>query len=174
MWVFGYGSLIWDGWEDQFGGARHDNAMLRGYRRCFSKASTRNWGSPSAPCPTLGLAADHTAACQGVVFEFEAHRECEVLDYLRQREGKSFVFAKLDVALPSGTLVEAFVPINNSGATDLSATDLKELAAMAKRASGREGTCAEYVSRLRAGLRALDITDRVVDEFDRLVSGDGP
>jgi cation transport regulator ChaC len=44
MWVFGYGSLMWDGWEQALGGQRADGAVLPDYRRSFNKKSTRNWG----------------------------------------------------------------------------------------------------------------------------------
>jgi cation transport protein ChaC len=42
MWVFGYGSLIWDGWENSYGCLRKCVAVLNGYRRTFNKASTKN------------------------------------------------------------------------------------------------------------------------------------
>lgn len=40
MWVFGYGSLMWDGWEQEFGCLRRCVAVLKGYRRTFNKASS--------------------------------------------------------------------------------------------------------------------------------------
>jgi cation transport regulator ChaC len=39
MWVSGYGSLMWDGWE-KLNGTRDDGAVLRGFRRSFNKASS--------------------------------------------------------------------------------------------------------------------------------------
>ncbi len=51
MWVFGYGSLMWDQWEQQFGGIRVDRAALVNYRRSFNKASTGNWGTQDLPAP---------------------------------------------------------------------------------------------------------------------------
>jgi cation transport regulator ChaC len=38
MWVFGYGSLMWDHWETQFGCLRSLVADLPGYQRVFNKA----------------------------------------------------------------------------------------------------------------------------------------
>lgn len=55
MRVFGYGSLIWDDWENEYEGKRFDKARLTNYRTAFNKKSTRNWGTPQNPGPTLGL-----------------------------------------------------------------------------------------------------------------------
>jgi glutathione-specific gamma-glutamylcyclotransferase len=45
MWVFGYGSLVWDSWSERFGCLRRVTAELPGFRRSFDKGSVRNWGS---------------------------------------------------------------------------------------------------------------------------------
>jgi len=55
MWVFGYGSLMWDGWENSYGCLRKSIAVLNSCRRTFNKASMKNRGSKKAPCPTLSL-----------------------------------------------------------------------------------------------------------------------
>ena len=55
MRVFGYGSLMWDGWEEKFNGKRQDQARLDHYHRAFNKKSTQNWGTSGKPGPTLGL-----------------------------------------------------------------------------------------------------------------------
>ena len=58
MWVFGYGSLMWDGWQTEHGCIRMVKATLRGYRRAFNKASVRNWGTRERPAPTVNITAD--------------------------------------------------------------------------------------------------------------------
>lgn len=70
MWVFGYGSLMGDKWEDKFGCARRCIAVLRGYRRTFNKASTKNWGTKETPCPTLNLEKADDGECTGIGLNF--------------------------------------------------------------------------------------------------------
>ena len=55
MWVFTYGSLMFEGWERAGGYAVRTKAELQGYSRVFNKASLRNWGTRQFPCPTLNL-----------------------------------------------------------------------------------------------------------------------
>ena len=97
MWVFGYGSLMWDGWEQPFGGVRVDGAALAGFRRSFNKKSVRNWGSSKAPGPTLGLEPAPNVNCVGTAFEFPEGRRAAVEKFLRDREGKSFELPELPV-----------------------------------------------------------------------------
>lgn len=49
MWVFGYGSLMADGWKAQFVCTRRAVAELAGYRCAFNKASVANWGTAKTP-----------------------------------------------------------------------------------------------------------------------------
>jgi hypothetical protein len=86
VWVFGYGSLMWDNWETAHGCLRHVAAVLPGFRRAFNKPSVNRWGTRDKPCPTLNLAAEPLASCKGVAFEFPEEKRGEVLDYLAQRE----------------------------------------------------------------------------------------
>ena len=55
MWIFGYGSLLWDHWERAYGCRRTVTADLAGFRREFNKASVENWGTKQCPAPTLNL-----------------------------------------------------------------------------------------------------------------------
>ena len=90
MWVFGYGSLMWDGWEAEFGCTRREQATLAGFRRDFNKSSVRNWGSEDTLCPTLGLDPDDGAECAGLAFEFPDSMCDRLCKWLLDREGSSF------------------------------------------------------------------------------------
>lgn len=158
MWVFGYGSLMWDHWEQQFDGKRVEGAVLEGYRRAFNKKSVENWGSEDHPCPTLGLETDENATCTGVAFEFPEMRSQEVREYLRDREGPSFDFAKATVRIPNGRNVEAYVAINDPSADSyIGAKSTEEIAAMVDAARGEEGSCRSYLKNTYAKLSALGI-----------------
>jgi len=113
MWVFGYGSLMWDGWEVEFGAARRERATLPGVRRDFNKASWKNWGTRAVPAPTLGLVPEAGASCVGFAFEFADANRDRVLATLRDREGKSFRLEEKPITLDSGEIVNAIVPVND-------------------------------------------------------------
>ncbi len=166
MWVFGYGSLMWDRWETRFNGARVDHAVLRGFRRSFNKKSVKNWGSSMSPCPTLGLEPDETGSCVGTAFEFpDASRE-NIIQELRQREGSSFTLQELIVMLPDRREVHAVTSVNDrASATYLGHVSLQDRTAMARTTTGKSGSCREYVLNLHQMLHSLGISDRSVDEF---------
>jgi cation transport protein ChaC len=144
IWVFGYGSLMWDGWETQQGCTRRAFVVLPGYRRAFNKASVRNWGTKANPCPTLNLIASPFGACRGIAFEFPADRAGDVRACLGEREGQGFTFQSLSIRLDDGSGVEALVPIYD-GKNILAIKDTAELVAMIARAKGAYGSGAQYV-----------------------------
>jgi glutathione-specific gamma-glutamylcyclotransferase len=166
MWVFTYGSLMADGWEKQFGGRRIDRAVLQGYKRSFCKNSVRNWGTAEAPGPTLCVVSDGMAKCLGVAFDFPDGRREVILAYLRKREGKSFDFPELRVALPDGSEISAVTPVADTQAsTFVGHLPIQTRAAMARIATGTSGTCLDYVRQSYAELRAMGIEDAEVNQF---------
>lgn len=172
MWVFGYGSLMWDGWEQALAGQRVDRAVLPDYRRSFNKKSTRNWGTPVVPGPTLGLERSVGGSCIGTAFAFLDDQRPAIEGLLREREGPSFVLAELQVHLPDGREVQAITPVNNRRSrTYIGNVQIGERAAMARTARRENGDRADYVRRNRDKLRELQITDPDVEEFARLIGG---
>ena len=166
MWVFGYGSLVWDKWETKIGCPRRVLAELPGFRRTFDKGSVKNWGSASNPCPTLNLAADPSRTCKGVAFEFPEEKRQKVIDYLKTREGKGFRLQQTEIRLENGDRVSAIVPIY-SGKNLLGRRSPAELAAMARTAGGDNGKCVDYVRNIAMKLADLGVDDPDVDEFWR-------
>jgi len=164
MWVFGYGSLMWDSWETQHGFTRRVVADLPGYCRVFNKASVKNWGTKSTPCPTLNLTKVVGSACKGIAFEFPDARKTEILAYLEEREGKAFPLHEMSVRLEDHTEVSAFVPLYE-GRNLIEGKTLEEVAAMVAAASGTDGACVAYVKGIAEKLVALGIDDPVVSDF---------
>jgi glutathione-specific gamma-glutamylcyclotransferase len=166
MWVFGYGSLMWDGWESRFGGSRSDGAVLSGYRRSFNKKSVTNWGTSEEPGPTLGLEPDETAECIGTAFEFPDTARVAVEEELKKREGPSFALPRLPVRLRDGREIRALTPVNDrTKTTYLGRVPLNDRAAMAKTAKGESGSCADYVRNISKKLGELGIADKEVATF---------
>lgn len=172
MWVFGYGSLMWDGWERSHGATRSTSASLVGFHRDFNKASTTNWGSSSTDRgPTLGLTPGVTAKCEGIAFEFPDAVRDTLVDYLRKREGRSFELRELDVDLQTGERVKALVPVNDPArGTYIGKLSLAERVQMCKRARGSSGPCVSYVENTHDRLRKMGIVDPAVNEFWDAVS----
>ena len=69
LWVFGYGSLIW---QPGFDFVEKRLATLTGYRRAFCMASIRYRGTPEAPGLVLALDRDAAGSCEGVAYRVPA------------------------------------------------------------------------------------------------------
>jgi glutathione-specific gamma-glutamylcyclotransferase len=170
MWIFAYGSLMWDGWERSFGATRIDGAVLANHRRSFNKKSVSNWGTPSAPCPTLGLEPATGVDCIGTAFELPEEQRTAVERWLIRREGKSFALIGMSVRLPDGRDVCALTPVNDrTKSTYLGEVPLEERAKLARTARGRSGGCADYVRNIREKLSSLGIVDEDVEAFAALI-----
>lgn len=82
MWVFGYGSLMWN---PGFPVEERRPAFLRGYHRAYMMYSTRNRGTPDCPGVVLSLAPG--GECVGMALRVEPGHEAEAIAYLDKREG---------------------------------------------------------------------------------------
>jgi cation transport protein ChaC len=179
MWVFGYGSLMWTGWEVSLGCGRRCKAVLLGYRRAFIKASIKNWGSAERPCPTLDIVPSPSAQCEGIAFEFPDDKGALILSYLAQREGKDFSLCELAIER-EGVRVQAVVPIYH-GYNLISAETPEEIVRLIDHARGDHGYCVDYLRGITESLTSLGIEDPVVTEMwqvflqrDQLGHGDRP
>lgn len=85
LWVFGYGSLMWD---PGFAFAECAPAVLKGYRRAFCVLSMSHRGTPERPGLVLGLAPGGT--CRGMVYRVAPEHEDEVQAYLFERERRRY------------------------------------------------------------------------------------
>ncbi|MCG8041301.1 MAG: gamma-glutamylcyclotransferase [Candidatus Thiodiazotropha endolucinida] len=166
MWVFGYGSLMWDDWHTEFGG-KPVKARLPDFRRRFNKASVKNWGTKTAPGPTLNIEGKNEASCVGMAFLFTDDKQSEILTYLQRREGKSFGMEEYPIVLQDGSHVTAFVPFYR-GPNILDAS-VEQLVEMALQATGTSGRCSDYVQNIDRELASHGIDDEEVQRFAALL-----
>ena len=109
LWVFGYGSLMWN---PGFMFAERHAATLAGYHRSFCVASYRYRGTPERPGLVLGL--DRGGSCRGIVFRVAAADVPSTLDYLWEREMDSRVYRPrlLRVRLRDGRSAEGLESVS--------------------------------------------------------------
>ncbi|MEN8195420.1 MAG: gamma-glutamylcyclotransferase [Pseudomonadota bacterium] len=81
VWVFGYGSLMWNPGFDH---VEARPALLHGWHRSFCIYSHRYRGTPE--CPGLVLGLDRGGSCRGTAYRIARSQALEVLDYLWDRE----------------------------------------------------------------------------------------
>ncbi len=81
VWVFGYGSLMWD---PGFRHAETAPALIRGWHRAFSIVSHESWGS--ADRPGLVAALHPGGACRGLALRVPRRHWPEARAYLDRRE----------------------------------------------------------------------------------------
>lgn len=170
MRVFGYGSLMWDGWEQSFGCKNSAKATLKGLRRSFNKLSVKNWGTRKQPGLTLNLEQDNAGSCEGVVFQFPIEKSDEVMNYLKKREGQDFELREVSVEVEDGKSVTALVPIY-TGRNIVSETDVDKLGDMVRAARGESGRCIDYLIGIDQKLEEMGIEDRAVKALKERLDG---
>ena len=157
LWVFAYGSLMWD---PGFAFDHCAPAVLKGYRRAFCVLSKSHRGTPERPGLVLGLAPGGT--CRGIVYRVSEGREGEVQAYLFERERRrydTYREAMLQVRHKGGAVV-AQTYIADPEAPDFVA-DLaeEEIARRIHAAHGERGPNFVYLERTIGQLETLGIRE---------------
>jgi cation transport protein ChaC len=173
LWVFGYGSLMW---QPGFSYAECGPATLAGWRRSFCLRSVRYRGTPEAPGLVLGLDAEDGALCHGVAFRVAAPEAEGVRAYLRERELVTYAYAEvmLPVTLRSGRSVAALTyVIDRSHPQYAGILAPEDQAAIIARAVGPSGSNRAYLESTLAHLAEADIADPALEHVGRLVAALG-
>jgi len=159
MWVFGYGSLIWD---PGFPVAEAHVARLSGWHRSFCMRSIHHRGTPEDPGLVLALDRAAGAHCDGVAFRVAPGAEDATLAALRERElvSSAYLEDRLAVALQGGDQVTALIyVIDPAHVQYCGGLALEEQAAIIARATGGRGANRDYLFATAAHLADLGIAD---------------
>ena len=156
VWLFAYGSLIWN---PLIAVAERRLGTTYGYHRRFCIWSELGRGSPERP--GLVLALDHGGACRGVLLRVAPERIESELDVIWQREMLTSVYRArwLRVRSAAGP-VDALAFVVNRAHSRYAGRlpDARILDAIAT-AEGPIGRCADYLIETVACLRALGICE---------------
>ncbi len=159
LWVFGYGSLIWD---PGFEVAERVVARLDGYRRAFCMRSVHYRGSAEVPGLVLALDVKAGSFCEGLALRAAPGREAETRAYLRGRELISYAYreAELPVSLPDGRRISALTyVINREHEQYCPNLSLLEQARIIAKASGIRGPNRDYLLATYHHLMKLGLDD---------------
>ena len=163
MWVFGYGSLIWN---PGFDARERAIATLPGYHRSFCMRSIHHRGTEDTPGLVLALDEAADAHCTGLALSVAEDAQEDVLAYLRERELVSAAYLEkvLPIDLADGRRVEAVTyVIDPDHPQYCGRLELEEQARIIARATGGRGPNTEYLFNTVAHLRELGIEDGELD-----------
>ena len=158
LWVFGYGSLLWN---PGFQPAAIRRAVLRDYHRSFCMLSIHHRGTVELPGLVLALDAQDGGQCTGVAFRVAEGEEDAVLTMLRERELVSSAYAEalLPLTLDDGSGITAVSYVVRRDHEQYCEFDLETQARMIARATGGRGPNPEYLYNTAAHLDEMGIRD---------------
>jgi cation transport protein ChaC len=161
LWVFGYGSLIWD---PGFPVAERRIATAKGWHRSFCMRSIHHRGTVESPGLVLALDRADGASCTGVAFRVEPGHEPATLAALRERELVSSAY--LELTLPVSTAegpLDALTYVIDPDHVQYCHLELEEQARIIASAAGGRGANRDYLWSTTTHLHDLGIADPDLD-----------
>jgi cation transport protein ChaC len=157
LWIFAYGSLIWD---PGFPFEEARPALLRGYHRAFCLYSMRYRGTPERPGLVLGL--DRGGACRGIAYRVAAARVEQVWGYLWEREmpSRSYHCRLLSIVVAGRPVKARSFVVDRAHPSYAGKLDVARTAEIICDAHGQRGACLAYLENTVEHLDRLGIPDR--------------
>jgi cation transport protein ChaC len=159
LWVFGYGSLIWN---PEFPVAEQQIARLDGWHRSFCMRSIHHRGTEADPGLVLALDAAARGHCNGVAFRVQPGAEARTMADLRERELVSSAYLEItcDLTLHDGRSVRAVTyVVDRDHVQYCGDLPLDEQARIIAQAVGGRGPNTEYLWNTEAHLREIGLHD---------------
>jgi cation transport regulator ChaC len=169
LWVFGYGSLMWN---PGFDFDEKIIGFIKDYRRVFDLACIDHRGTPENPARTLTLEAKKGAVCWGAAYCVSggAAKEAEAMKYLERRECEydkkiAVSFYKEGDCFSrtiTGVLVFVSTPNRNINKYYLGPAPFDQMAKQIATANGPCGNNREYLFSLEKALFNIGYEDNYV------------
>lgn len=165
LWVFGYGSLMWN---PGFPHAERAPAIAHGVHRRLCVYSYRYRGTQERPGLVMGLL--NGGCCQGMAFRVLPDHVAETRAYLTQREQVSMVYHEVfrPVRLRDGRCVSALCyVVDQSHRQFAGRLDRETQLLLVRSGHGQRGPNRDYVTNTATVLKELGCEDRTLSWLTR-------
>lgn len=156
LWVFGYGSLMWN---PGFPYVEERPGLVHGYHRSLCVRSTIYRGTPDNPGLVLGL--DQGGSCCGRTFRVEAKHVNSTLAYLDEREQVTKVYCPhfVEAHLNDGRSVTAYTFVVRRDHEQYVHLPIDEQARLVAHGAGDRGRALDYLTSTIEHIDELGISD---------------
>lgn len=172
LWVFGYGSLMWD---PGFHFAEVRRATIEGYQRRFAMKVEVVTGSPEHPGLALTLERQ-PGRCEGMAFRIPAHLVEAETEILSRREFVLFnyLITKMVATTPQGEIEVVVLTSDRHDARHVGDLSLAKTANTIAAAKGFRGDNKAYITKLALQMNKLGIEDEYVARLASLIERSAP
>ncbi len=156
VWVFGYGSLMWN---PDFKLVEKRTGDLKGYHRSLCLKSIVYRGTPNYHGLVFGL--DIGKSCQGMVYRIAEENIYSEMQKIWEREmfAGTYIPTWVNVRTKKGSVSAVTFVINHKHEHYIPNLELEEIVERVVRAQGICGSCHEYVQNTVKSLNLLGLRD---------------
>jgi cation transport protein ChaC len=167
VWVFAYGSLMWNP-ELRF--AERLPARVHGWHRSFCLYSPEYRGTREKPGLVLGL--DRGGSCRGIAYRLAPATLATDIDYLWTREMTGFVYHMTPVRIVTerGPMPGYAFTVRRDSRDYAGRLAPEEAARIIATSKGDRGTGRDYLANTVRHLEELGIADGALHRIERLVA----
>lgn len=175
LWVFAYGSLMWN---PEFEYTEQHRARLDGYARRMCLWSVLYRGSPESPGLVLGLDKDPEASCIGIAYRIAPENAVRTTELLAEREMSTYAYR--EERLPVTLLgeggrelrrVRAICYVMDPGHPQYAGgISEEESVAIIARSCGDRGDNREYLEHTLRSLQDLGVRERALERLGERVA----
>jgi len=157
VWVFAYGSLMWN---PEMAFAETRPAVLYGFHRRFCLSSRDYRGTPERPGLVLGL--DRGGSCRGLARRLPPDALGAAIDRLWAREmaGQVYDMRAVTVATPQGPVAAHAFTVRRDNIDYAGRLGIERMAEIIAAAAGGRGTGRDYLANTVRHLDELGIRDK--------------
>jgi len=170
VWVFAYGSLIWN---PGFDFVERRGALVRGWHRSFCLGWDM-WYRGCPPRPGLMLALDRGGSCKGLAFRLPPDAVAKNLGALSRREvlilPHPFPPRWIEINCEGGPLRAITFVIDRKSNSYLGSRSSEEVADILSVAAGRAGSMAEYLFQTVTRLEEMGLHDTRLWRLQEMVA----